>query len=127
MAVMDEFHQYLGVVSTDDVVDAFSQNSSVNTPGAILGLRMKFEDYSLSTISRIIESNEAKILSSYLSPHPVDPSDLQLTLKINREDVTHIIASLKQNGFPLEDSFNTKDSSFEEKERLDILMKYLKI
>lgn len=127
VAVCDELQQYLGVVSMDDVVEAFAQNASVNTPGAILSLKMKMQDYSLSEISRLVEFNDAKILSSYLSPHPVDPSDLYLTIKINVEDVSHIIATLEKNGFFVENSFNAKDNSYEERERIDILMKYLKI
>lgn len=125
VAVIDELNQYLGVVSTDDVVEAFAQNSSVNTPGAILGLRLRLQDYSLSEISRIIEQNDAKILSSYLSPHPVNPGDLHLTLKINTEEVSHIITSLEKYGYILENTYNTRDSSVEDKERIDILMKYL--
>lgn len=127
VGVQDELHQYLGVVSIEDVVEAFAQNSSVSTPGAIIAIRLKFNDYSLSEISRIIEYNDAKILSSYLSPHSENPSDLNLTLKINKEEITHIIASLENHGFYIETSYNTADSSYEEKERLDILMKYLKI
>lgn len=127
VAVIDELNQYLGVVSIEDVVEAFAKNSSVSTPGAIIGLRLKFNDYSMTEISRIIESNEAKILSSYLSPHSLEPGDLLLTLKINKEDIRHIIASLDQHGFNVENSYNTRDHSYEEKERIDILMKYLKI
>lgn len=127
VGVMDQLHQYIGVVSIADVVEAFAKNSSVSTPGAILGLRMKFIDYSLAEISRLIESNDAKILSSYLSPHSEDPSDLNLTIKINKEDVTHIKASLERFGFHVESSFNAKDNSFDERERFDSLMKYLKI
>lgn len=127
VAVINEMQHYIGVISIEDVVEAFAKSSSVSTPGAIIGLRMKFHDYTLSEISRIIEANEAKILSSYLSPHSEEPTDLQLTLKINKEDVTHIIASLEQSGFYVENSFNTADASFDEKERIDSLMKYLKI
>ncbi len=127
VAILDSLNQYLGVVSIEDVVEAFAKNSSVSTPGAILGIRLKYQDYSLSEISRIVESDEAKILSSYLSPHTDEPDNLHLTLKINREDITHIIASLEQNGFFVENSYNVVDSSFDEKERIDILMKYLKL
>lgn len=127
VAITDEHNHYLGVVSIEDLVGTFAQNSSVNTPGAILGIKLTVQDYSLAEISRIVESNDAKILSSYLSPHPANQSDLHLTLKINTEEVSHIIASLEKNGFIIENSFNTRDSSMEEKERIDILMKYLKI
>lgn len=126
VAVVDENLNYLGVISIEDVVEAFAKNSSVSTPGAIISLRLKFQDYSLSEISRIIETYEAKILSSYLSPHPDDLSELQLTLKINKEDISHIVALLEQSGFFVENSFNTINTRFDEKERIESLMKYLK-
>lgn len=127
VAVMDENHHYLGVISIEDIVDAFARNASVRTPGAIINLRMKFHDYSLAEISRVIESHEGKILSSYLSPHPDDPAELQLTLKINKEDISHIVSLLEQSGFHVETSFNTVNNKFDEKERIEGLMKYLKI
>lgn len=127
VAVLDDMQQFLGVISIEDVVEAFAKSSSVSTPGAIIGIHLKFQDYSLSEISRIIESHEAKILSSYLSPHSEEPGDLLLTLKINKQDINQIIASLEQTGFHVENSFNTATSSFDEKERIDSLMKYLKL
>lgn len=127
VAVEDQHQHYLGVISIEDVVEAFAKIASVSTPGAIISLRLKFQDYSLSEISRIIETYEAKILSSYLSPHPEEPADLQLTIKINKEDISHIVALLEQNGFHVETSFNTVNTSFDEKERIDGLMKYLKL
>lgn len=127
VAVEDALHQYLGVVSIEDVIEAFAQNAAVTTPGAIIALRLKFYDYSLSEISRIIEYNDAKILSSYLSPHAENPGELNLTLKLNKEEITHIIASLEKHGFYVETSYSTTDSSYEEKERLDSLMRYLKL
>ena len=127
VAVIDAMQQFLGVISIEDVVEAFAKSSSVSTPGAIISLRLKFHDYSLAEISRVIESNEAKILSCYLAPHSEEPADLQLTLKINKQEISHIISSLEQAGFRVESSFNTLNSSFDEKERIDSLMKYLKL
>lgn len=127
VAVMDENKHYLGVISMEDVVETFAKNAAVSTPGAIISLRLKFQDYSLAEISRIIETYEAKVLSSFLSPHPEEPSELQLTLKINKEDISHIVALLEQSGFYVENSFNAVNTSFDEKERIEGLMKYLKL
>lgn len=127
VAVLDDLDQFIGVISAMDIVDTFAKNASVTSPGAILALRLKLKDYSLSEISRIIESNQAKVLSSYLCPHSIDPSELLLTLKLNTEEVTHIKMSLENNGFFIEDSFNEQNTNNQEKERLDILLKYLKI
>ncbi len=127
IAILDDQNDFRGVISTQDIVGAFARNSSVTTPGAILGLRLKINDYSLSEISRIVEINQAKILSSYIGPHATEPEDLLLTIKLNTEDVTYIKVSLEQNGFVVEEMFSSRDTTNQELERIDILMKYLKI
>lgn len=127
VAVMDDLNQYMGVISMEDIVEAFAKSSSVANPGAILTLKLNAVDYSLSEISRLVESNDAKILTSYISEFPEDPSKLLLTIKINIEDVNRIVASFANHGFTVESSFSTSESSFDDQERLDIFMKYLKI
>ncbi len=126
VAVLTPEEGYLGVVSIQDVVEAFAQTSSVNSPGAIIVLSVKEVDYSLSNISRMIEMNDVKILSSHITP-PVDESPrIRLTIKLDTEEISQIKTVLENNGIQVEASFNTTALSYDEKERLDLLMKYLK-
>ncbi len=127
VAVVDSLNQYMGVITTEDVVEIFAKSSSVSTPGAILILKLKIQDYSLSEISRIVESNEAKILSSYLAPNDEDPAKVSLTLKINKENVSQIVSTLENNGYSVENAFNTTAATLDDKERIDILMRYIKL
>ena len=127
VTVVDALNHYLGVITTEDVVEVFAKSSSVSTPGAILILKLKIQDYSLSEISRIIESNEAKILSSYLAPNDEDPVKVSLTLKINKEEVSQIVSTLENSGYTVINAFNTAAATLDDKERIDILMRYIKI
>lgn len=127
VAVEDEFEAYIGVITKEDILEAFAQSSWVIAPGAILTLKLKSIDYSLSEISRLVESNDARILTSHISELPGDPNQIVLTIKLNVEEVNRIIASLDNNGFVVSSSYNTADAHFDERERLDIFMKYLKI
>lgn len=127
VAVLDSLNHYTGVITTEDVVEIFAQSSSVSTPGAILILSLGIQDYSLSEISRIIEHNEAKILSSYLSPNEQEPLKVSLTIKINTENVSQIVSTLESNGYAVENAFNTTEATLDDKERIDILMRYIKI
>lgn len=125
VSVLDKDNKYLGVVSVLDVVEAFAQSSAVNAEGAILVLKLDKKEYSLSSLAAIIESNDVKILSSHLSGHPTDPEFLRLTLKLDAEDVQQIKSVFGQREINVEASFNTFDFSFDQQERLDMLMKYL--
>ena len=126
VAVLDKDDNYLGVVSIQDVVEAFAQTSSVNSRGAILVLSVDEHDYSLSNISRMIEMNDSKILSSHITPQMDEPNKIRLTIKLDTEEIAQIKTVLENNNVHIEATFNTSALSYDEKERLDMLMKYLK-
>jgi len=127
VAIINQDGIYQGVILTQDIIDVFAKSFLVTNPGAILELKLRSNDYSLTEISRIVESNEGKILSSHLSAHPKTPEDYLLTLKVNIEDITYLNVSLEQNGFMVENFFGSVENEFIEKDRIDMLMKYLKI
>ena len=118
--------EYLGVISVQDVVEAFAQTSSINYPGGIIAISLKQIDYSLSEISRLIESENAKVLSSYVTNNIDDPEMLTLTIKLNTEEVERITATLRRFNYNV-DVHNTSFGDSVDQDRLDILMKYLKI
>lgn len=126
VAVLDAEGRYLGVVSIQDVVEAFAQASSVNSIGAIMVLSIEEHDYSLSNISRMIEMNDVRILSSYVTPQLEKHSRVRLTIKLDTEEISQVKTVLENNSIYIEATFNTTALSYDEKERLDLLMKYLK-
>ena len=125
VAVLDEEEKYLGVVTIQDVVEAFAQASSIHTPGAILVLLVKESDYALSNLARMIEMNGVKILSFHSTPDD-EQGNLRITLKLDSEDISQIRTVLENNQVKVEATFNTSALTYDEKERLDLLMKYLK-
>lgn len=120
-----ENDEYQGVISVQDVIEAFAQTASINSPGGILVLKLKQIDYSLAEISRLIESENVKILSSYVSSDENDPTSISLTLKLNTEDMSRVTATLRRFEYLVEE--HSSDSDGDDKERLEILLKYLKI
>lgn len=127
VAVVDDYGKYLGVIALEDIVEAFSSTSAVRGQGAVITITLNTIDYSLSEISRLIEENGVKILSSYVINVDNDPSKIRLTLKLNREDVNHAIATLIRFGYTVESNFADNTQDQQEKERLDGLLNYLNI
>lgn len=125
IAIVDNKEKYLGAVTKEDIIRAFSETSAVKSKGAIIVLLLKNIDYSLAEISRLIESNEGKILSSYVIPYPEDPSKMRLTLKINQENISHTIATLERFGYSVETNFDNSIDHKDDKNRIDLLMHYL--
>ncbi|MBW8051912.1 MAG: CBS domain-containing protein [Cytophagales bacterium] len=125
IAVLDEFNKFLGVITVKDTVSAFAGMSAIQSPGGIIVLSLKEIDYSLSEISRLVESNDAKILSSYISTDELDISKLKLTLKLNKVDLSPIIATFERFNYNIIAKFQETELVSDDKERLDLLLKYL--
>ena len=124
---MDDSETFLGVISIKDTVRAFAQSAAVQSPGGIIILSLKQIDYSLSEISRLVESNGAKILSSIVNNDMFDANLIKLTLKINKTDLSAIIATFERFDYKIIAKFEDGEMESSDKERLDILFKYLDI
>lgn len=127
VAVLDDSEKFLGVISIKDTVTAFAQSAAVQSPGGILILSLKQIDYSLSEISRLVESNGAKILGSIVNNDMLDANMIKLTLKINKTDLSSIIATFERFEYKIIAKFEDSEMESGDKERLDILFKYLDI
>jgi acetoin utilization protein AcuB len=125
--VLDDQKNYLGVITLNDLVAHFADLFALKNPGGIITLVLNENDYSLTEISRIVESNDAKILSLYLTS-PEDTTELEITLKINRTDLTSIIRTFERFEYDIKASFMRDDE--EEllyKDRYELFMRYLNI
>jgi predicted transcriptional regulator len=126
-AIVDDDLNYLGVVTVEDIMKAFSQTTALQSPGAILVISIRQIDYTLAEIVRLIEENNAKVLGTFLKNDPKDNSNLLLTIKVNTSDLTRISATLERFGYTIVARFQEEPEKFSTLERLDLLMKYINI
>ncbi len=123
--VLDENNRYLGLITMTDLLHYFADMAAVKQPGGILVLEINTNDYSLTQIAQIVESNDAKILSMYISSHALS-TKMEVTLKINRQDLTSIIQTFDRYNYIIRASFmNDDDMDSLYENRYDLFMKYL--
>ncbi|MCC2546112.1 CBS domain-containing protein [Hymenobacter sp. BT175] len=126
--VLDEHREYMGVVTVGDTLAAFGQLPVAAGYGGILVLSMNERDYSLTQISRYVEENNAKILSSHVAQDEHDAYKIRLTLKLNTPNLARIVATLERFGYSITAQFNGGGEVGEnEQERYDALLKYLSL
>lgn len=126
MPVTDEEGNYAGSVSQNVLLRAFANTTAFAMPGGVIVLEMDRRNYSLTTIARVVEEENAKVLTSIISSSPEEET-LELTLKINRDDVTRIVAALERYGFSVKRTFAEDDYSESMRERYDSFMNYLNV
>jgi acetoin utilization protein AcuB len=128
VAVMNEDDVYAGVITIQDVMTSFAQSAAVQMPGGILVLSMNLIDYSLAEISRYVEENNAKIISSMLVEDMMDKGKIKVTLKINQDDLSRIVATLERFGYRVIGRYQEKrNDTGTDRDRIDMLMRYLNI
>jgi acetoin utilization protein AcuB len=128
IAVLNDEEHYVGVITIQDVMTSFAQSAAIQMPGGIIVLSMNLIDYSLAEIARYVEENNAKIISFMMVEDPLDKGKIKLTLKINQEDLSRIVATLERFGYRVIARYQeNRTDPDNEKERLDMLMRYLNI
>jgi len=127
LPVLNSKNHYLGVITLTDLVQKLSAITSLNNPGGIIVLEVNQKDYLLTEIAGIVESNDAKILSMYITSHP-DSVKLEITLKVSSVDIGAILQTFYRYNYLVKASWSKEDSFTDGlQDRFDSLMNYLNI
>jgi CBS domain-containing protein len=125
--VLDSNNHFKGVITTNDLIRHIAGISSMDQPGGIIVLELIERDYSLSQIAQIIESNNIKVLSMYITSPP-ESTKLEVTLKVNTGDLISVIRTFERYNYEVKTWVTNSDSMDRfYSERFDLLMKYLNI
>ena len=122
--VLDEENQYKGVVTNRKLMYTIAKTATIQSKGGVIILEMNDIDYSLTEISSIIESNNAKILSSYIISKP-NSRDIEVTLKLNKKDISAIIKDFERHEYKISASYKEEETDHDFLERYESLMRFL--
>jgi len=122
--VLDSRKRYLGSITLNKIIDGISVISAAKSPGGIIVLEVSQNDYTLSEISQIIESNNAKVLSLYVTTHD-NSTKMNVVIKINKIDISAILLTFNRYSYDVKASFSEKEDAEDLRERYDSLIKYL--
>lgn len=126
LPVLNDQQQYMGLIPVTALLQQFSTLAATREPGGIIVLEMNMHDYSLSQIAQIIEGNDAKILSLYVNPLE-DSTKLEVTLKVNKEELSGILQTFARYNYNVKASFHQSEFFDDMKNRFDFFMNYINI
>lgn len=124
--VLDRKNNYVGIITLSDLVKKFAEITSADNPGGVIILEVNNNDYSLTEISNIVESNDAKILSVCVTTFP-ESTKLEISLKLNKMDITSVLQTFYRYNYNVTATFYEEEDNDVLKERFDSLMNYLNI
>lgn len=124
--ILDEDDSYLGCTSIHQLVTMIANTGSIKESGGIIVLEVNRNDYSLAQIAQIVESNNAKILSSYIMSSP-DSTKLDITLKINQVELDRILRTFERYDYTINASYQKSNFDDDLQLRFDSLINFLNI
>jgi acetoin utilization protein AcuB len=124
--VLNAKKDYLGMISINAMNDYFAQLTSVSDPGGIIVLEVDNKNNSLAHMSQVVESDNAQVLSSYIRTFP-ESTRMEITLKVNKQDISNITATFLRYGYDIKATFNNTDHNDNAMDRFDSFMNYLNL
>lgn len=123
--IINSKENFEGVITLDHIIKGLCELSAVKSPGTVIEILLKSTDYSLSEVSRIVESNGSKILSSFLRSFENDPNRVILSIKLNTERSSSVLAALERFQYNIVSTFHDDSDYNDDSDRLQQLFKYI--
>ena len=124
--VIDEKELYKGCITLKGIVHNLSTMMSVQNPGGVIVLELNQNDYSLTQIANIIESNDTKILSLHVSSN-TESTKIEVTIKVNREDLSRVLQTFNRYNYQVKAIFQHEDYNKGLDDRLNEFLHFLNI
>lgn len=124
--VIDEKELYKGCITIKGLIQNLGSMTAVQHPGGVIVLELNQNDYSVTQIGGIVESNDAKILSLNVSSNP-DSTKMEVTIKVNREDLSRILQTFQRYNYSVKAIYQTGKFNHDFDDRLKEFMHYLNI
>lgn len=123
--VVDEENKLQGTIAAPDLLRCASDFLSLHTPGALIVLEMENVQFSFHEISKLVETNDAQITQLNTSVQS-DTGMLQVTLRINKPEVSDIVATFQRYEYSVKYYFGEEIYTNELRSNYENLMNYLK-
>ena len=124
LPVLDMTGVYLGAISEREALKRLAEITNIREPGSVVVLEMNQNDYSLQEIARIVEGSDGKLLSVY-SHTLADSNRVEITLKINREDISDILRTFERYEYFVKNTYQGSTFHDDLRGRYDSLMRYI--
>lgn len=121
--IVDKNHNYCGSLTKQNILVALN-NILGDEESAIIVIELGARDNALSHIARIIETENTTIYSTAIHQLP-DSSKLEMTIKVNKTNLSAVIASLWRNQYVVKATFRDSMDQSNIQSRYQLLMNYL--
>lgn len=122
--VVNIHKNFLGTITLERMVEYGGFITSAIQPGGIIVIESSENNYSISEISQILESNQCQVLSITVNSS-LDSRKVFITVKVNKSDISSDLSALTRYKYQVIQSFQETGFHDEAQERFESFMNYL--
>lgn len=124
--VVNNGDEYVGAITTTDLLKTLGNFSGADEIGGLIVLEMERTQFAISEISRIVESNDCTILHLNTTVNNLTGL-LTVTLHINKREIASVVATFERYEYTIVYSFGNEKFENEIGSNYQNLMNYLDI
>jgi len=124
--VLNAESDYLGSITSQDLLRHTAKIIGAGDPGAIIVLEMDRVNFSFSEIIKLVETNDAQVTQLNTHSDPLT-SSFYITLRLNKLEVSDIIATFQRYEYKIKYYFGEEQYENELRSNYNHLMNYLSI
>lgn len=121
--VLDKNMMYAGYYELSDILDAFANSPFLHNESDTLIIDKNKNDYSMSQVVQIVETNNGKLLGAYISSENME--NVEVTIKIISDEINEIIQTFRRYDYNVITQHKDDFYLEELKDRASYLKKYL--
>lgn len=124
--VLNSENEFLGSISGADLLKELSDFNGANQPGSIIVFEVDRMQFSISEVSRLVESNDSTILHLNTKVNQ-ETQQLTVTLHINNQDSSSVVATFERYNYNVIYFNGSEDLENKIQDNYQHLMNYLAI
>ena len=124
--VLNRANDWVGILTTTDLLKILGEFAGANEIGGLIILEMERVHFSISEISRIVESNDCTILHLNTTTN-AETGILRVTLNINKSEIATIVSTFERFEYNVLYHFGIQNFEDKTDSNFRNLMNYLQI
>ena len=124
--VLNRQQEFIGIITSPDLMKTMGEFSGANEMGGLIILGLERVHFSISEISRIVESNDCTILHLNTANHPASGL-MHVTLHLNKREISAVVATFERYEYQVVYHFGAKNVLDQTTDNYLNLMHYLNL
>jgi acetoin utilization protein AcuB len=126
LPVLDEAHNYVGSITQENLFNYISSGTQCTENGAIIILEIEQQNYSLSQVAGIFESENIIMLSVQIHTDELT-NNLLVTIKCNKNNLQTVVPTFERMGYNIIELYGEQADYNNLKDNYESLMHFINI